>query len=262
MSEQKPVEDPVYTPTPRDQLIRVPISRVSPADDNMFDPMLGEWPVDDLSSPEEMTQNKKAGGKSFRPKPTAHPFTLVRKPIPTVKPSGEKPYGLRPRDKPVEVPKLKGQPVDGWEYEPLNNERPAHSGAKDEMFGKGPVDYPQSGTRPVGVRMKAPRSERQPGEDTASKRISRHGQVPPITEEGQSQEEGCDHQPNVRCLEEGDGTALMTGGGPDTGPGTMSGQTRRGEASPRCRGPATTPATSAVRGAGLVGRGGDAPDNN
>ena len=117
LSEQKPVEDPVYTPTPRDQLVRVPISRVSPADDNMFDPMLGEWPVDDLSNPEEMTQNKKAGGKSFRPKPTAHPFTLVCKPIPTVKPSGEKPYGLRPRDKPVEVPELQGRPVDGWEYE-------------------------------------------------------------------------------------------------------------------------------------------------
>ena len=135
-----------------------------------------------------------------------------------MKPSGEKPYELRPRDKPVEVPKLKGRPVDGWEYEPLNDERPAHSGAKDEMFDEGPVDHPQSGTRP--------RSERQPGEDTASKRILRDGQVPPIMEEGQSQEEGNDH---VRRLEEGDGTTRMTGGGPDTGPGTMSG-TRRGEA--------------------------------
>ena len=226
LSGQKPVEDPIYTPTPRDKLVRVPISRVSPADENMFDPMLGEWPVDDLSSPEEMTRNKPAGGKSFRPKPTAHPFALVREPIPKVKPSGEKPYGLRPRDKPVEVPKLKGRPVDGWEYEPLNDERPAHSGAKDEMFDEGPVDHPQSGTRPVGVRIKTPRSERQPGEDTASKRILRDGQVPPITEEGQSQEEGNDH---VRRLEEGDGTTRMTGGGPDTGPGTMSGP-RRGEA--------------------------------
>ena len=71
-----------------------------------------------------------------------------------------------------------------------------------------------------------PRSERQPGEDTASKRILRDGRVPPITEEGQSQEEGNDQ---VRRLEEGDGTTRMTGGGPDAGPGTMSG-TRRGEA--------------------------------
>ena len=239
LSKQKPVKAPVYTPTPRDRLVKVPISGVRPADDNMFDPMLGEWPVDDLSNAEEMTQNKKAGGKSFRPKPTANPFTLVRKPIPKVKPSGEKPYGLRPRDKPVEVPELKGRPVDGWEYEPLNNERPANSGAKDEKFEEGPVDHPKPGTRPVGVRMKAPRSERQPVDDTASERISRNGpvadsriaigQVPPITKKVQSQNEGCDNQPIIRRLVEGDGTALMTGGGPDTGPGTMSGP-RGGEA--------------------------------
>ena len=53
-----------------------------------------------------------------------------------------------------------------------------------------------------------------------------NGQVLPITKEVQSQEEGNDH---VRRLEEGDGTTRMTGGGPETGPGTMSG-TRRGEA--------------------------------
>ena len=53
-----------------------------------------------------------------------------------------------------------------------------------------------------------------------------NGQVLPITKEVQSQEEGNDH---VRRLEEGDGTTRMTGGGPDTGPGTMSG-TQRGEA--------------------------------
>ena len=53
--------------------------------------------------------------------------------------------------------------------------------------------------------------------------------MPPLTKEGQSQEEGCDNQSNIRRLEGGDGTALMTGGGPDTGPGTMSGP-RGGEA--------------------------------
>ena len=53
-----------------------------------------------------------------------------------------------------------------------------------------------------------------------------NGQVLPITKEVQSQEEGNDH---VRRLEEGDGMTQMTGGGLDTGPGTMSG-TRRGEA--------------------------------
>ena len=124
------------------------------------------------------------------------------------------------------APGLTGRPVAGWEYEPLNDERPAHSGAQDEMSDEEPVDHPQSGTRPVGVRIKTPRSERQPGEDTASKRIFGDGRGPPITEEGPSQEEGNDQ---VRRLEEGDGTTRMTGGGPDAGPGTMSG-TRRGEA--------------------------------
>ena len=51
-SAQKPVEDPVYTPTPRDRPVMVPGNKVPPADDVMFDPMLGEWPVDTLSSPE------------------------------------------------------------------------------------------------------------------------------------------------------------------------------------------------------------------
>ena len=225
LSGQKTVEDPIYTPTPRDKLVRVPISRVSPADENMFDPMLGEWPMDDLAEPEKMTRHKPAGGNSFRPKPTARPFALIRETIPKLKPSGERPYELRPRDKPVEAPGLKGRPVASWEYEPLNDERPANSGAQDEMSDDEPVDHPQSGTRPVGVRIKTPRSERQPGEDTASERMLRDGRVPPITKEGLSQEEGNDQ---VSRLEEGDGTTRMTGGGPDAGPGTMSG-TRRGE---------------------------------
>ena len=65
LSGKKTVEDPIYTPTPRDKLVRVPISRVNPADENMFDPMLGEWPVDDLTEPEKMTRHKPTGGKSF-----------------------------------------------------------------------------------------------------------------------------------------------------------------------------------------------------
>ena len=159
MSRQKPVKIPMYTPTPRDQLVKFPSRRVRPADDSMFDPMLGEWPVDNMSGTDEGTQKKPAGGQSLRPTPTANPYTLVRKPIPREKPSGEKPYGLRPRNRLVEVPKLKGRPVDDGEYEPLNNEQPADSGAKDEMFKKRPVDNPKPGARPVGVRTEAPRSE-------------------------------------------------------------------------------------------------------
>ena len=145
--------------------------------------------------------------------------------------SGEKPYELRPRDRLVEVPKLKGRPVDGWEYEPLNNERPADSGAEDEMFEEWPVDNPKPGARPVGVRTEAPRSEKQPVDDTASEQISRNGPVadpriaigpvPPKTKAVQSQKEGCVNQTNVRRLEDGDGTVPMTGGGPDIGPVTM-----------------------------------------
>ena len=223
-SAQKPVEDPVYTPTPRDRPVMVPINKVPPADDVMFDPMLGEWPVDTLSSPEEETQTIPAVGKSFRPKPTAHPFSLVRRPPPTVKPSGEKPCGLRPRDKPV--PKLKGRPIDGREYEPLINERPAHSGAEDESIGKKLVEDTESSTRPAAAGLKTARSDRQPGEDTASKRISDDRQVPSRTEDGQSQEEAFGR---FRRLMEGDGPARMIGGGPDTGPGAIS-SPRGGEA--------------------------------
>ena len=233
MSGPKPVRIPMYTPTPRDQLVKFPIRRVGPAEDSKFDPMLGEWPVDDGSGMDEITQNKTAGGQSLRPTPTANPYTLVHKPIPREKPGGEKPYGLRPRDRLVEAPKLKGRPVDGWEYEPLNNEWPANSGAKDEMFVERPVDNPKPGARPVGVRTEAPRSEKQPVDDTASEQISRNGPVadpriaigpvPPRTKEVQSQKDGCDNQTNVRRLEDGDGTVPMTGGGPDTGPVTMLG---------------------------------------
>ena len=73
------------------------------------------------------------GGKSCRPKPAAHPFSLVRKPPPKDTPSGMKPYGLRTRDK--QVPKLKGRPIDGLEYEPLLDERPSHSGAGTIRLG-------------------------------------------------------------------------------------------------------------------------------
>ena len=88
---------------------------------------------------------------------------------------------------------LKGRPVDGWEYEPLNKEWPADSGAKDGVFEEWPVDNPKPGARPVGVRTEAPRSEMQPVDDTASERKSRNGPVadpriaigpvPPITNE-------------------------------------------------------------------------------
>ena len=130
LSAPTPIEEPVCTPVAPDRPVGVPINEDPPADDVMFDPMLGEWPVDTLSSPEDGTQKMTVGGKPFRPKPAAHPFSLVRRPPPKVTPSGTKPYGLRTRDK--QVPKLKGQLIDELEYEPLLDERPSHSGAGDE----------------------------------------------------------------------------------------------------------------------------------
>ena len=100
------------------------------------------------------------------------------------------------------------------------------------MFEEGPVDTPKPGARPVGVRTEAPRSEKQPVDDTASEQISRNGPVadpriaigpvPPRMKEVQSQKEGRDNKTNVRRLEDGDGTVPMTGGGPDTVPVTLS----------------------------------------
>ena len=233
MSRQKPVKIPMYTPTPRDRLVKVLSGSIRPVDDNMFDPMLGEWPVDNMSGTNDGTQDKPAGGQSLRPTPTANPYTLVRTPLPREKPGGEKPYGLRPRNRLVEVPKLKRRPVGDGEYDPLNNEQRGDSGATDEMCEKRPVDNPKPEVRPVGVGTEAPHSEKQPVDDTASERISRNGPVadpriaiglvPQMTKEVQSQKEGCDNQTNVRRLEDGDGTVPMTGEGPDTGPVTMLG---------------------------------------
>ena len=88
---------------------------VRPADARMYDPMLGEWPLEDRIC-EANSLMRPAGGQTRRASPVE---TLVYKPIPRDRPSEEKPYGLRPRDRVVEVPTLKGRPVDGWEYEPL-----------------------------------------------------------------------------------------------------------------------------------------------
>ena len=187
LSAQIPVKETVCTPTTHDRPVRVPIDEIPPADDVMFDPMLGEWPVDTLSSPEEGTQKMTNGGKPCRPKPAAYPVSLVRKPPPKVTPSGTKPYGLRTRDKLVS--KLKGRPIDGWEFEPLIHERPAHSGAEDESIENKLVEDTESSTRPADRELTTDRSDRQPGNDTTSTGNLVDRQVPSITEDGQTQEE-------------------------------------------------------------------------
>ena len=74
LSAQTPVEEPVCTPTGPDRTVGIPINEVPPADDVMFDPMLGEWPVDTLSSPEEGTQKMTVGGKTLSAKARGPPF--------------------------------------------------------------------------------------------------------------------------------------------------------------------------------------------
>ena len=187
LSAQIPVKETVCTPTTHDRPVRVPIDEIPPDDDVMFDPMLGEWPVDTLSSPEEGTQKMTDGGIPCRPMPAAYPVSLVRKPPPKVTPSGTKLYGLRTRDKLVS--KLKGRPIDGWEFEPLIHERPAHSGAEDESIGNKLVEDTESSTRPADRELTTDRSDRQPGNDTTSTGNLVDRQVPSITEDGQTQEE-------------------------------------------------------------------------
>ena len=141
IQRKKPVDFPIYTPTIRDRPVEVPMVRVRPAADHMCDPILGEWPVEDRVC-ETKTLMGPTGGQILRPNPVE---TLVFKPIPRERPNGEKPYGLRPREKQVEVPKLKGRPVDGWEYEPLHKVRPAGYKAKNVV----PEERPDGNQRPM-----------------------------------------------------------------------------------------------------------------
>ena len=124
----------------------------------MFDPILGEWPVEDRVC-EAKTLMRPTGGQILRASPVE---TLVYKPIPRERPSGEKPYGLRPREKQVEVPKLKGRPVDGWEYEPLHRVRPAGYKAKDVVPEERPVDNLKPMGKLVDLRTQEPRSGATP----------------------------------------------------------------------------------------------------
>ena len=206
--DQSPDDTPVYAPTPVDCLIKVPISG------------------DGLSPPEGVTRTNKI-----------RPITLIRKPIPKIKPSSDKPYGLRPREKPIAVPEGKEQPVEGWQYEVSHNNSQVNSDDKDEMFGEGPVGNPKHGTRPVLVKMKAPclsrKQDKLPVDTTASERISRLGPIAEsrkaigpslkVTNEVQSGTEGCDSPMITRRLVKDDEPALMSEGGSDAGTGSRTG---------------------------------------
>ena len=191
---------------------------VRPADDRMYDPMLGEWLVNDQIF-EANTQMRPAGGLTLRASPRD---TLEYKPIPRERPSGEKPYGLRPREGLVEVPKLKGRPVDGWEYEPFQRERPVGAKACEVMPEERLVDNPTPMCRPVDVQAEEPMSGATPVDDEAYEPMPQNRPiadpriairpVSPITKELTPRDEGCDNQTSMRRPADGEKSIPTTDG--------------------------------------------------
>ena len=225
IQRKKSVDIPIYTPTPRDRPVEVPIVRVRPADDRMCDPILGEWPVEDRVC-EAKTLMRPTGGQICNPVET-----LVFKPIPRERPSGEKPYGLRPREKQVEVPKLKGRPADGWEYEPLHRVRPAGYKAKNVVT----EERPDGNQGPMGklmdTRTQEPRSGAMPGNDEAYEPMPRKGPiailgsvigpVKPMIYDVTPRDEGIDNQSNKSRPADDETSVPTPDGRSDTGPKTL-----------------------------------------
>ena len=217
---KKPVDIPIYTPTPRDRSVEVPIMRGRPADDRMFDPILGEWPVEDRVC-EAKTLMRPTGGQTLRASPVE---TLVYKPIPRERPSWEKPYGLRPRERLVDNPKPMGKLVDLWTQEPRSGVTPGDDEAFEPMPRNGPI---------------------------ADARIA-IGPVKPMMYEVTPRDEGDHNQSNERRPADDEKSVPTTDGRPAT--------KRRGGRNRGC--PTAARSTSTVRSTGLVGRGSDAPDNH
>ena len=70
------------------------------------------------------------------------------KPTPRERPVGEKPYGPRLRERPVDDPTPKGRPVDVLAYEPTPRERPVDDQKSGPMTSGGPADRPKTEPRP------------------------------------------------------------------------------------------------------------------
>ena len=201
--------------------------RVRPTDDRICDPVIGKWPVEDRVC-EAKTLMRPTGGHMVRAKPVE---TLVFKPIPRERPSGEKPYGLRPREKQVEVPKLKERPVDGWEYEPLYRVRPAGCKVKTAVPEERPDDNQGPMGKPISTRTQKPRSEATPDNDETYEPMPRKGPiaisgsvigpVKPMRYDVTPRDEGDDNQSN-KSRPADDETAIPTPDGrPDTGLKTL-----------------------------------------
>ena len=174
---KRPVDVPKYTPTPRDRPVTVSTMGEKPVSALRHNPMLRAWPVDD---------------RIFEPKANLRPVGVqtIRE-----RPGGEKPYGFRPRERPVAIPKPNDRPVDGVGNKPAHRERPAGAGTLelmmderpvvDRKFTGQPVDEqgekptenekrtPVTGNRPVAD----PRLSIRPVEVVAFERMPRYVQV-------------------------------------------------------------------------------------
>ena len=136
-----------------------------------------------------------------------------------------------PRERLVEVPKLKGRPADGWEYEPLQRVRPAGSKAKDVVPEERPVDNPKPMGKLVDLRTQEPRSGVTPGDDEAYEPMPRNGPiadariaigpVKPMMYEVTPRDEGDDNQSNERRPADDEKSVPTTDGRTATGPQTI-----------------------------------------
>ena len=59
--------------------------------------------------------------------------------------------------------------MDGWEYKPLQRERPVGSKAKDVVLEERPVDKTKTMGRPVDVKTEKPMSGAMPVDDETYK---------------------------------------------------------------------------------------------
>ena len=151
---ERPVDAPKYTPTPRDRPVTVSTMGEKPVGALRHNPMLRAWPVDD---------------RIFEPKANLRPVGVqtIRE-----RPGGEKPYGLRPRERPVAVPKPNDRPVDGVGNKPAHRERPAGAGTLeliderpvvDRKFTGQPVD--EQGEKPTENEKRTPVTDNRPVAD-------------------------------------------------------------------------------------------------
>ena len=190
----------------------------------MYDPMLGEGPVDDRIF-ELNTQLRPVGGQTLRASPVD---TLVLKPTPRERPGGEKLYGPRPKERLVEVPKSKGRPVDGWEYKPILRERPVGAKANELTPEERPVDNPMLVGRPVDVGAKKPTSGATPVDDEACEPLPQNRLIAdprlairPVNlmmYELTPRVERLDNQTIMRRSADGEKSIPMTDGRPAAGP--------------------------------------------